>query len=313
MKVFLAGATGVVGARLVPQLVGAGHRVMGTTRTPGKVDAVRALGAEPVLMDALDAGSVKDAVADAAPDVVVHQLTALPAALDPRRFREAFAETNRLRTEGTDHLVEAAAASGVRRFVAQSYAAWPYARVGGPIKTEDDPLDDRPAPAMRDTLDAILHLERAVTTAPGIDGLVLRYGAFYGPGTGLGAGGAVLESVRRRRFPVVGSGDGVWSFVHIDDAASATVAAIQGGPPGVYDVTDDEPAPVREWLPAFAAAVGAKPPRRVPVWVAKLLIGEAGVMLMTDIRGASNEKAKRELGWTPRYATWRDGFRTGLS
>jgi nucleoside-diphosphate-sugar epimerase len=311
MRVFVAGATGVVGVRLVPALVARGHEVVGTTRTPERMDRLRRLGAEPVLMDALDATAVKEVVARAEPEVVVHQMTAIPPELNLRRFDEAFAATNRLRTEGTDHLVEAARATGVRRFVAQSYAAWPYARAGGPVKTEDDPLAVDAPTHLRRTLGAIRHLESAVA-ASGLEGLSLRYGGFYGPGTSLGEGSPVLEAVRRRRFPLVGPGEGIWSFVHIDDAASATVAAVEAVHVGVLNVTDDEPAPVREWLPELARAIGAPAPRHVPAWLARPLIGEVGVTMMTDIRGASNARAKRELGWKLRFPSWREGFRLGL-
>ncbi len=311
MRIFVAGATGAVGRRLVPMLVERGHEVTGTTRTPAKGDALRRMGADAAVVDALDAAAVKEAVSDAAPEVVVHELTAIPPTFDTRRFDDAFADTNRLRTEGTDNLIAAAAAAGVRRIVAQSYAAWPYERRGGPVKTEDEPLDDDPPVAVRRTLAAIRHLESA-TLGSGLDGVVLRYGAFYGPGSSIGEGGSVLGLVRRRWFPVVGSGAGIWSFAHVDDVADATAAAIERGVPGIYNVADDEPAPVAEWLPALAEAIGALPPRHVPVWLARPLIGEVGVSMMTEIRGASNAKMKRELGWTPRYATWREGFRSGL-
>ncbi|HZD78472.1 MAG TPA: NAD(P)-dependent oxidoreductase [Actinomycetota bacterium] len=310
MRIFVAGATGVVGRRLVPLLVQSGHEVIGSTRTPNKVGTIEAQGARGVLMDALDTEAVKEAVSEAAPEVVVHELTAIPAELDFRRFSEAFETTDRLRTEGTDRLLAAASAAGVRRIVAQSYAAWPYEKRGGWVKTEDDPLDDRPPAGFRRTLEAIRHLESAVLGA-GMEGVVLRYGAFYGPGTSLAEGGPMLEPVRRRRFPIVGSGQGTWSFLHIDDAAGATAIAVERGT-GVYNITDDEPAAVRAWLPVLAEAIGARPPRRVPAWLARLLIGEAGVSLMTQIRGASNAKAKRELGWKPVVPTWRQGFRTGL-
>ncbi|HYN18819.1 MAG TPA: NAD-dependent epimerase/dehydratase family protein, partial [Actinomycetes bacterium] len=212
----------------------------------------------------------------------------------------------------TDHLLEAARAAGARRFVAQSFAGWPFARVGGPVKTEDDPLDPDPPAELRRTLDAIRHLESAVLGAEGLEGVVLRYGGFYGPGTSAGDGGFLLDDLRRRRFPVVGAGTGVWSFVHIDDAAAATAAAVERGAPGIYQIVDDDPAPVSAWLPALAAAAGARPPRRVPVWLARLLAGEHGVVLMTEARGASNAKARRELGWRPAHPSWRQGFRSSL-
>ena len=311
MRVFIAGASGALGAQLVPQLVADGHEVVGMTRTVSKQEALAALGARPVVADALDPEAVARAVAQAEPEVVVHQLTALSGAVDMRHVDRYFAATNRLRTEGTDHLLAAARAVGTRRVVAQSYAGWPFARTGGPVKRETDPLDPDPPRALRSTLDAIRHLEQAVTGIRWAEGLVLRYGAFYGPGTSLSLDpeAAMAKPVRRRQFPLIGGGGGVWSFVHVEDAASATVAAAERGPSGIYQVVDDEPAPVREWLPALAAAIGAKPPRRVPRWLARLLAGEAGVALMTEIRGASNAKAKRDLGWTLRYPTWREGFR----
>ena len=311
MKIFLAGATGALGTQLVPLLVSSGHAVVGTTRSPDKADALRAAGAEPVVLDVLDESAVLEAVLRVEPEVVVHQATALSSMGDnPRKFDEEFAATNRLRTEGTDHLLAAARAAGVRRFVAQSYTGWPFAREGGPVKTEGDPLDPDPPEAFRRTLAAIRHLERTVTEAEGIEGIVLRYGGFYGPGTSLAADGAHVEAVRRRKFPVVGSGEGVWSFVHIWDAATATLAAIESGSPGIYNVVDDDPAPVSEWLPALAEAIGAPAPRHVPAWLGRLAGGEPAVVLMTQVRGASNEKAKRELGWRPRYSSWKDGFET---
>jgi 2-alkyl-3-oxoalkanoate reductase len=314
MKVFVAGATGALGTRLIPRLIAAGHKVTGMTRTAAKADLVRGLGATPALADALDADAVGAAVGEAEPDVVVHQLTALSGQLDFRKPDQAFAATNRLRTEGTDHLLAAARAAGARRFVAQSYGGWPSARTGGPVKTETDPLDPSPPEQMRTVLAAIVYVERAVTQAEGIEGLALRYGGFYGPGTSISLApvGEHVEAVRKRKFPVVGGGTGVWSFIHIDDAAAATVAAVERGAPGVYNVTDDEPAPVAEWLPALAAAVGAKPPLRVPRWVGRILAGEVLTTMMTEIRGASNAKAKRELGWTPEFPSWRQGFVTGL-
>jgi 2-alkyl-3-oxoalkanoate reductase len=314
MKVFVAGATGALGQHLVPQLVANGHQVAGMTRTASKQDLVRNLGATPVVADALDPEAVGGAIAEAEPEVVVHELTALPDELDMRHIERDFALTNRLRTEATDHLLAAARAVGARRFVAQSYAGWPFARNGAAVKSEDDPLDPDPPKALRTTLDAIRHLEAAVTGADWTEGIVLRYGGFYGPGTSLALDpeGAQVEPIRRRKFPLVGDGGGVWSFVHIADAASATVAAIERGRRGIYNVVDDDPAPVSEWLPAVANAVGAKPPRRLPRWLARLAAGEAAVVMMTEVRGASNSKAKRELGWQPRYPSWRQGFAEGL-
>jgi 2-alkyl-3-oxoalkanoate reductase len=307
MRVFLAGATGAVGSRLVPQLIAAGHSVVGTTRHQDKADRLRFLGAEPAVLDPLDPAAVTAAVAAAEPDVLVHQLTALSGLSNLRAFEREFAETNRLRTEGTDILLAAGRAAGVRRVVAQSFGGWPYARVGGPVKDEDAPLDPTPAPNAVTGLAAIRHLETAVVAYG--EGLALRYGGFYGPGTSLGPGGVHVDIVRARKFPIVGDGGGIWSFCHIDDAASATVAAIERGAPGVYNVADDEPAPVREWLPVLAAALGAPPPRHVPAWLARPLLGGQGMVMMTTARGMSNAKAKRELDWTPAYPSWRDGFR----
>jgi nucleoside-diphosphate-sugar epimerase len=300
MRVFVAGASGAIGTRLVPKLVERGHEVFGTTRSPEKAERLRELGGEPAVLDVLDAPAVREAVAAARPDALVHQATALAGAVDFKRPDRVFAQTNRLRTAGTDTLLAAAREAGVDRFVAQSFAGWPYARDGGPVKTEEDRLDPTPVPSMCETLAAIRHLEGATIDAGGI---VLRYGGFYGSPED-----AQIEAVRRRRFPIVGDGGGIWSFVHLDDAAAATVLALEADKPGIYNVVDDEPAPVREWLPALAAAIGAKPPRRVPRWLARLLAGEAVVVLMTEIRGASNAKAKRELGWSLRYPSWRQGF-----
>jgi nucleoside-diphosphate-sugar epimerase len=310
VRVFVAGATGAIGRRLVPLLVDRGHDVSALTHTPGRDGPLRAAGATPVVADGLDRDAVVAAVRRVGPDVVVHEMTALAGGLDMRRFEQTFARTNELRTRGTDNLLEAARAAGARRFVVQSFAGWPFARTGGPVKTEEDPLDPHPPPALRTTLEAIRHLEGAVGGAEGIEGLVLRYGGFYGPGTSLAPDGEHTMLVRKRRWPIVGGGTGVWSVVHIDDAAAATVQAIERGRAGIYNIVDDEPAPVHEWLPYLAEVLGAKPPLRVPVWVGRAAAGEHGVAMMTSIRGASNAKAKRELGWTPRYASWREGFRT---
>lgn len=312
MRVFLAGATGAIGRRLVPQLTAVGHEVVAMTRSPQKAESLRAAGAGPVVADGLDPKAVMDAVRDAEPEVVVHQLTALSRLKSLRRFDDEFEMTNRLRTEGIDHLLAAAKAAGARRFLAQSFGGWPYARQGGPVKSEDDPLDPHPPKNMHRTLDAIRYLETAVAGARELDGLALRYGSFYGPGTSVSNGGEIVEMVRRGRFPIVGDGRGMWSFIHVDDAAGATAAAVQRGAPGVYNIVDNDPAPVSEWLPALADAVGAKPPRRVPLWLGRLVVGEPGVSMMTRIRGASNAKARRDLNWEPRYKTWSEGFRTGL-
>jgi nucleoside-diphosphate-sugar epimerase len=309
MRIFVAGATGALGSQLVPRLVAAGHEVAGMTRSASKGGAVSRMGAAPVVADALDPDAAARAIAEAEPEVIVHQLTALAGSLDMRDVDRGFALTNRLRTEGTDHLLSAGRAAGVRRFVAQSFAGWPYARIGGPVKAEEDPLDPTPAKAMRSTLAGIRYLEDAVTGADWTEGVVLRYGAFYGPGTSFDpARGEHVELIRKRRFPVVGGGGGVWSFIHIEDAADATVAAAERGSRGTYNIVDDEPSRVSEWLPGIAAAVGAKAPRHAPRWLGRLLAGEAATVMMTDVRGASNEKAKRELGWRPRYPSWREGF-----
>jgi nucleoside-diphosphate-sugar epimerase len=314
MKVFVAGATGALGTQLVPLLVDRGHEVVGMTRTDTKRDRLRRAGARPVVADALDPEAVKRALGEAEPDVIVHQLTAIPASIDMRHFDRDFALTNRLRTEGTDHLLAAGQAAGVTRVVAQSNSAVPYARTGGPVKREDAPLDDDPPPELRSGLAAIRHLEEAVTAATWADGVVLRYGWFYGPGTSvaLDPPGSQVELLRKRRFPIVGGGTGIWSFIHVHDAATATVAAVEGGPAGTYNVVDDEPAPVSEFLPVLASAVGAKPPYRVPRWVGRLAAGEWATVAMTEIRGAANDKAKRELGWRLRYPSWRQGFAEGL-
>jgi 2-alkyl-3-oxoalkanoate reductase len=306
MRVFIAGASGALGRRLVAQLIARGHRIIGTTRTQAKLEDLREAGAEPMLLDALDEAAVFEAVRKAEPDVVVHQMTSLARMRDLKRFDRELEATNRLRTDGTRRLLAASRAAGVTHFVAQSYTGWPNERRGGRVKSEPDPLDPDPPKCMRRSLEAIRTLETLVTDAGGI---VLRYGSFYGPGTALGPGGAIFEAVRRRRLPLIGNGAGVWSFIHIDDAAMATVAAIEGAPPsGIYNVVDDDPAEVSIWLPALAEILGAKPPRRIPVWLARLIVGEAGVSMMTQIRGSSNTKAKGLFGWLPMYSSWRDGF-----
>jgi nucleoside-diphosphate-sugar epimerase len=305
MRVFVAGASGAIGTRLVPQLIERGHEVIGTSRSPGNSERVQTLGAEPITLDLLDPRAVREAVLETRPDAIVLQATALSGVRFSRNLDRTFAQTNRLRREGTDALLAAAREAGVDRFVAQSFANFRYAREGGPVKTEDDPLDAAPVPTMRETSEAMTYLDRAVTDAGGI---ALRYGSFYGaPSDGL------LEPVRKRQFPIVGNGGGVSSFIHLDDAAAATVLALEHDGPAIYNVVDDEPAPVREWLPVLANALGAKPPRRFPIWLARLFAGEAGVMLGTEARGASSAKATRELGWTPRYPSWRQGFAQAYS
>jgi nucleoside-diphosphate-sugar epimerase len=307
MRVLVAGATGAMGKELVPRLVEAGHEVFAMVRSEAGKSRAEGLGAVPVVADALDRAQVEAAVRQAAPEVVVHQLTAI-GHIDTRRFERSFAATDRLRIEGTDNLLAAARAAGVRRFVAQSNGAFTYARTGGPVKTEQDPLDRSPVAPMASMIAAIEHLEKAVLGAAWTEGIVLRYGGFYGPGTSLAPGSEQLEMIRKRKFPVVGDGGGVWSFVHVADAAEATVAAVENGGRGVYNIVDDDPAPVAEWLPELAAMLGAKKPMRVPRFVGRLAAGQAGVVLMTELRGASNAKAKRELGWRPAHPTWRQGF-----
>jgi 2-alkyl-3-oxoalkanoate reductase len=313
MKVFVAGATGALGKQLVPMLVEQGHEVTGMTRTPVKGEQIRSMGARPAIADALDPEAVAQAVAGAEPEAVIHELTDLTGTF-ARNIDKAFVTTNRLRTEGTDHLLAAAKAAGARRFIAQSFAGWPFKRVGGPVKTEEDPLDDNPPKPVSQSLAAIRHVEGTVTNADGLDGLALRYGGFYGPGTSLAIDppGELTEMIQKRRVPIIGNGAGIWSLVHIEDAASATAAALERGAPGVYNVVDDDPVPVGELMPELARLIGAKPPRHLPRWVGRIAGGEAGVLMMTEIRGASNEKAKRELGWEPRYPSWRLGFREGL-
>jgi nucleoside-diphosphate-sugar epimerase len=308
MKVFVAGATGAIGRQLVPRLIAAGHDVHGMTRSESKTAMLEELGAVPVVADALDPDRVADAVGRAKPDVIVNQLTSI-GPLDMRHFDRDFALTNRLRTDGTDYLLSAGQAVGLRRFVAQGVAGYgAYARTGGPVKSEEDPLDPTPVPEMRHTLAAIRHMEEAVLGARWTEGIVLRYGAFYGPGTAMAPGEEQFELVRKRKFPLVGDGGGVWSFIHIADAAEATMAAVEHGRRGVYNVVDDDPAPVAEWLPTLAQSLGAKKPMHVPRFVGRLFAGEAGVMMMTDLRGASNAKAERELAWRPAHPSWREGF-----
>ncbi|MDQ7907391.1 NAD(P)-dependent oxidoreductase [Phytohabitans sp. ZYX-F-186] len=314
MRIFIAGASGAIGGPLVSQLVARGHEVVGTTRSAAKTGALRALGAEPVVVDALDPDSVADVVAKAEPEVIVHQLTALGGPPDFRNVKRMAAATNRLRTEGTDHLLAAGRAVGVRRFVAQSNSSW-MERAPGSLADEDDRIEPNPPADAKEAVAALRHLEEAVTGITWADGIALRYGGFYGPGTGIEtAPDAVMAGlIRKRRFPIVGGGTGVWPLVHITDAASATVAVIERGKPGIYHVADDDPAPVHVWLPVLAAALGAKPPRRIPAWPVRLLAGGAAVDMMTRARGISSEKIKRELGWTPRYPSWRTGFAEGLS
>jgi nucleoside-diphosphate-sugar epimerase len=310
MKIFLAGATGVIGKRLVPLLIRHGHQVVAMTRSSEKAEGLRAAGAEPVVVaDALDRAAVMAAVQAARPEAVIHQMTALSRTPDFRHFDQEFAASNRLRSEGGAYLLEAARAAGARRFIAQSYTGWPNPREGSRIKTEEDGFDPHPTANSVQTLAAIQQLETMVRDARDIEAFALRYGSFYGPGTAIAADGELVDMVRQHKLPVIGDGGGIWSFIHIDDVAEATRLALDRGEPGVYNVVDDEPAEVSVWLPELAKIIGAKPPMHVPAFMAKMLIGETGVSMMTQIRGSSNAKAKRQFAWQPAYATWREGFR----
>ena len=300
MRVFVAGASGALGTRLVPQLIDAGHEVVGTHHSPANAELLRRLGAKPVMLDLLEASAVREAVLESAPEAIVHEATALGNATWGRNFDKVFARTNQLRTKGTDALLAAAREADVRRFIAQSFASYRYARQGGPIKTEDDPLHPTAPANAQESFAAMNYLEQAVTD---FGGIVLRYGGFYGA-----ANDGLIEPVRRRLYPIIGDGGGITSWIHLEDAASATVLALEHDGPAIYNIVDDEPAPLREWLPVFAQALGAKPPRHFPTWLARLFAGEAAVVMGTDARGASNAKAKRELAWTPRYPSWREGF-----
>jgi nucleoside-diphosphate-sugar epimerase len=308
MRILVAGATGAVGLQLVPQLIAAGHSVVGTTRTPAKATIIKRMGAEPAIANGLDAPAIRDTVIAAKPDIIIDQMTDLAAVTDLRHFDRAFATTNKLRTEGTDFLLAAAREAGVKRFIAQSFCGWTYGRGGESIKTEADPLDPNPPEELHRTLQAILHLEDAVTSSASPEGIVLRYGSFYGPDTGM-LSRAMIDQLRRRRVPLIGGGSGQWSFIHVDDAAAATVAAIERGSSGnIYNIVDDEPAEVSEWLPTLATLVGARPPIRVPAWLGRLFAGDHLVSMMTEVRGGSNAKARRELGWRPAHPSWRQGF-----
>jgi nucleoside-diphosphate-sugar epimerase len=308
MKVFLAGATGVIGRRLLPQLTAGGHEVTAMTRSEERAAGLRDAGATPVVCDVFDAVGVRAAMEAARPEVVIHELTDLPPNLDPRKMEEQAAGNDRIRVEGTRNLVAAAVAARARRMVAQSIA-FAYAPGGSGLKTEEDPLWDAAPWPWKRSIDALHALENSVTGTEGIDGVVLRYGFFYGPGSSYAPDGHLAGEVRKRRLPVVGKGSGVFSFIHVDDAAAATVAAMERGAPGIYNVVDDEPALLRDWVPAYAQALGAKPPRRVPVWLARLLAGRYTASMATSLGGASNAKAKAQLGWEPRYPSWRQGFR----
>jgi nucleoside-diphosphate-sugar epimerase len=308
MKIFIAGATGAVGRPLVSACIKAGHSVIGLTRTPVKADLIRAMGAEPAVADGLDASAISAVMASARPDAVIHEMTSLAGTTDLRNFDRTFAGSNQLRTRGTDILLAAARENGVRRFIAQSYCGWPYARVGEAVKTEADALDPDPPAELRATLEAIRYVERTVTGSANPEGIVLRYGSFYGPGTGM-MERAMLDQIRKRRTPLIGDGAGWWSFVHVEDAAAATLQALEHGKPGsIYNIVDDDPAQVREWLPALAEIVGAKRPFHLPAWIARIVAGEHLVTMMTQVRAGSNRKARTEFGWQPRHPSWREGF-----
>jgi 2-alkyl-3-oxoalkanoate reductase len=312
MKVLVTGGTGAIGKFLLPLLAENKHEVVALTRSVTKAVQLEDSGVSAVIVDPLDKPRLIAAVRRAEPDVIIHQLTALSGVGNLRKFDQEFALTNRFRTEVTDTLLAAARTIGTRRFIAQSYCGWPYAKKGGPVKTEEDPLDPKPPEGFTKTLAAIRYLEDKVCSTTFLEALALRYGMFYGPGTAIGKGGTILKMARKRRFPIVGGGGGVWSFIHILDAARATVAAISHGAPGIYNIVDDEPAKVATWLPALAKALEAKPPYRIPHWLGELTIGKGGVSIMTQIRGGSNAKAKHELNWTPIYPSWRIGFADGL-
>jgi nucleoside-diphosphate-sugar epimerase len=312
MRILLAGASGAIGRTLIPLLVEQQHEVFGLFRNPAHSDLVRSLGATPVIADVFDGQAIHARFDEIRPQAVIHQLTAIPQRIDLRHMQRDFELTNRLRTEGTRNLASAAVHVGVERFLAQSFAGWPYARRGITLKTEEDDLDPTPPPQMKAMLDAIEMLEHTVLREKGFNGVVLRYGPFYGPHSSIAKDGTTTEDVRHRKIPIVGQGTGVFSFIHLYDAATATVAALTQAQHGIYNIVDDDPAPVMEWIPWLAQCVGAPPPRHVPNWLAKLLIGEHAVAMMNDIRGVSNAKAKGELNWSPKWTSWRQGFRDGL-
>lgn len=312
MRILVAGASGVAGRSLIPALVARGHAVAGLVRKDRSAALVERMGARPFVADALDAARVQQCLEDFRPEAVTHQMTALPQSMDLRDFERVFAATNALRTRGLDILLAAARRVGARRFVAQSFCTWSYARTGGAVKTEDDPPDDSPPRAVRTTVEALRHLESAMLGATDVRGAALRYGGFYGPGTFLGAEGDLVHQIRRRRAPVVGDGGGIWSFLHVHDLATATAAALESDAPGIFNVVDDEPAPVAEWLPGLARILGAPPPRRVPGFVGRLLLPAHLYLMMTSIRGGSNARFKRTFDWKPSFPSWREGFGSGL-
>lgn len=312
MKVFLTGSTGAIGKHLVPMLIEAGHEVVAQVRSADRGREVEAAGATAAIVDPLDRNALTDAIRRAEPEVLINQLTSLSRLRGFRNMDRDFALTNRFRTEVNDAMIEAGRAVGAKRFIAQSFCGWPSAPTGNRLTTEEDPIvPDLPSKA-RQTLEAIRHLEKSIRETTDLHAMALRYGIFYGPGTGFSRDSETIDFIRKGMMPIVGDGGGVWSFIHIEDAARATVAAVTRGAPGLYNIVDDEPAPVAEWLPALAAAVGGKPPRRFPVFLGKLVLGEMGVHMMTSIHGGSNAKAKRELGWQPEFASWRRGFAEGL-
>lgn len=311
MNVFIAGGTGAIGKRLIPLLINSGYKVTSMTRSPGKRELLQKLGADVVIADGLKREDVRKEVLETQPEVIIHQMTSLAGIKNLKNFDKKFELTNRLRREGTDYLIEAGEEAGTKLFIAQSYAGWNYEPTGSGLKSENDPFDPHPSAKMVKALEAIKYLEDKVLSS-GIKGIILRYAGFYGPGTGISLNSGVVELIKKRKFPIIGKGNGVWSFIHIDDAASATLAALKKGKEGVYNISDDEPAPVSAWLPGLAEILNAKPPFHLPVWLGKLIAGDTVVLLMTNIKGVSNSKAKAELDWQPLYKSWREGFRKGL-
>jgi len=312
MKIFVTGGTGALGRFLLPQLLENGHEVVALTRSVDRAESIEKVGASAVIADPLDKQQLTAAVRRAEPEVIIHELSSLKGVGNFKKFDQEFALTNRFRTEVTDTLLAAARTIGTQRLIVQSFCGWPYARKGGPVKTEEDPLDPKPHESFVKTLAAIRYQESKIHSVPTLQGIALRYGNFYGPGSAIGKGGSVVKAVKKRKLPLVGGGGGVWSFIHLSDAARATVAAVTKGAPGIYNIVDDEPAKVSAWLPVLAKGVGGKPPRKIPHWLGELLIGEAGVSMMTQVRGGSNAKAKRDLEWAPQYASWRRGFMEAL-
>jgi nucleoside-diphosphate-sugar epimerase len=312
MRIFLAGASGAIGQTLIPLLIEQEHEVFGAFRNPAHADRVQSLGATPVVLDVFDGQAVVSRVTEIKPQVVIHQLTAIPARIDIKHIDRDFELTNRLRTEGTRNLATAAVQAGAEKFIAQSFAGWPYARRGITLKSEEDDLDPTPPPKMKPILDAIETLEHTTLREKAFTGIVLRYGPLYGPHSSIASDGTMVDDLRKHKIPLIGQGTGVWSFLHLHDAATATVAALTQAQRGIYNIVDDDPAPVVEWLPFLAQCVGAPPPRHIPNWMANIAVGEHAVAMMNDIRGVSNAKARKELNWTPKWSSWREGFREGL-